>query len=207
MPPKPTITLENWDQTDSTCLVFAIQTPTGTRAMTANDWVQMLLEKPLPEHTPKKLHEMFQSAQACMIYGVKYYPLFSLGAEQITRIIEATLNWYAQANQIPVIQTDRKGKTRQVQFAQIIDVLKKHKLITQNEHDILQNYWREIRNMFSHATERSILPPRIYMDIYNNGTDLITTLVNRQTAKTPDPEPTPPTAPIAQSNPGDPQTC
>jgi hypothetical protein len=78
------ITNENWLSPDRESYV-----PSG---VTSEQWGAAFLEPRLEAHVPRDIIRVFEVARACMIYGWFFYPLATLGFEQLTRVGELALH-------------------------------------------------------------------------------------------------------------------
>jgi len=88
-----TITKDNWLDVDSIIAsgVFArfSMTDASVQPLTASDWVERFLSPKLSTNVPGDVRELFEVARSAMLYGVFFYPLFTLGLEQVFRLMEA----------------------------------------------------------------------------------------------------------------------
>lgn len=86
------LTLENWRQEDTVASLFVFVSPTGMiTEPSADDWVAIILEKKLGDFVPITVHKLFEVAKGTLCYGAFFYPLFTIGNDQIFRLFETAL--------------------------------------------------------------------------------------------------------------------
>ncbi|WP_417261441.1 hypothetical protein [Celeribacter sp.] len=61
----------------------------GQCSYPTDEWVRMFLEITIDVELPEYLQNMFERAQACIVYGCYNYPLFTLGLEELFRFCES----------------------------------------------------------------------------------------------------------------------
>jgi Domain of unknown function (DUF4145) len=100
-----------------------------------------------------------------------FYPLLTLGAEQLLRVLEAAVS----------LQCHTLNAPAQVKsFARKIDWLTNQKLISPEE----QTRWhamRKLRNLASHPTEQAIFSVGMTLTVLDSTADLINTLFLQKT--------------------------
>ncbi|MCV2882374.1 hypothetical protein [Actibacterium sp. XHP0104] len=82
------LTLENHLERDTRLDCWSVH-GIGPYSHSTDDWVKMVLDVSLEVDLPPFLVEMFDRAQASMVYGCYYYPLFTLGIEELFRFGES----------------------------------------------------------------------------------------------------------------------
>ncbi len=82
------LTLENHLERDTRLDCWSVH-GIGPYSHSTNDWVKMILDVSLDIDLPPFLAEMFDRAQASMVYGCYHYPLFTLGMEELFRFGES----------------------------------------------------------------------------------------------------------------------
>jgi hypothetical protein len=135
------ITIENWNEPDDRALPLEAKSGQGL--------IELILEPKLDNSVPEDIIEMFEVARSAIVYGYYYYPLYTLGAEQIYRVGESAVRHKLDSIKI-------KNNTQK--FANCIDLLKDNLCIDM----ISYNRWdsvRRLRNSSSHSKNRSIFPP------------------------------------------------
>ena len=117
--------------------------------LTANDWVERFLAPQLSPNVPEEVREAFEVARGAMLYGVCFYPLFTLGLEQVFRLMEAAAK--AKATSLGIA-------TGRHDYRWILEALQEKKALTKDEHDEWTNA-RKFRNLTTHAERQTILMP------------------------------------------------
>jgi hypothetical protein len=89
------LTLDNWQSIDPTSvLLIELDTATGRPLpITPDRWAEWLLEPQLDPSVPGTVQTMFNVARGAMLYGSFFYPLYTLGTEQLYRVADAA-TWH-----------------------------------------------------------------------------------------------------------------
>lgn len=140
------ITPENWLSIDPTWA--------GTVLFSDCDdppqgWVCSVLEVELDAKVPEDVRTLFGTARGALIYGLMYYPLLTLGEEQLLRVLESALTSRSTAMGAPSTVTT---------FAKKIQWLIFNAVIKPEE----QGRWhaiRQLRNSSSHPIRQQISTP------------------------------------------------
>ncbi len=156
-----TITKDNWLEVDSIIAsgVFArfSMTDASVQPLTASDWVERFLTPKLSPNVPDDVRELFEVARGSMLYGVCFYPLFTLGLEQAFRLMEAAAK--AKATSLGISMVKTKGGYRS--YRAILADLFAKKALTKTEYEWWSNA-KEFRNETTHAMSQAILmPPQV----------------------------------------------
>lgn len=169
------LTQENWLDVDpiiaSGVFVRFSLTDGSSRRTTPADWTERLLALQLDPTVPTEVRELYAVARGAMLYGSLFYPLFTLGLEQVARVAEAAATAKATHLAIPSQTSKRKHKD----FRAILDDLLAQKVLTEEEHD----QWtmiRRFRNIGSHTREMTILPPASAIGLLGSLTETINRL-------------------------------
>lgn len=153
-----TITKDNWLEVDSIISsgVFArfSMTDASVKPLTATDWVERFLTPKLSPTVPDEVRELFEVARGAMLYGVCFYPLFTLGLEQAFRLMEAAAK--AKATSLGISMVNAKGRYRS--YGAILADLFAKKALNKAEYEYWSNA-KEFRNETTHANSQSILMP------------------------------------------------
>lgn len=108
-----------------------------------------ILVPQLNECVPLEIHKLFEVARGAIAYGYYFYPLYTLGREQLYRVADAALiHKYIRVS----------GRKSRASFSNRILYFKNENLFTQEE----VNNWfdiKEFRNIASHPEDQSILYP------------------------------------------------
>jgi hypothetical protein len=146
------LTLANWQAADPTNEAFGRLSPVagvGLRRMTGDDWARELLAVELKEHVAEEIRELFAVARGAMLYGWFFYPMFTLGEEQVHRVVEAAAKTrYRRLG----------GARREPSLHDTIEWLVERQVIQAED----RGRWeavRELRNISSHPEHQTVMPP------------------------------------------------
>jgi len=147
------ITQQNWLEPDM---------PFYFPNISPETWIHVSLEPQLVATVPNDIASLFEVARAAIIQSWFFYPLLTLGAEQLNRVQEtAARERCRQLKILPVklIKSGRrKGQTTEPNFKELIDALKTHGNMTASEY-VRWNAARKLRNLSSHPNRQSIYSP------------------------------------------------
>jgi len=161
------LTLKNWLQPDKASLLLLSTTLTGTEHPNPSSrWINYVLEPRLSDQVPKEVMALFEVARATIAYGFLFYPLFTLGLEQLTRVGEAAIVKKCEIEKSPL------SKRR---FANGIEWLAQHSFLTQAKKRIWHSM-RDTRNFASHPNSQSILPPGLVLGFLEKYAETINSL-------------------------------
>jgi hypothetical protein len=144
-------TAERWLQPDPALAVFTkLNLDEGTVSpMTSEDWFAVWQHATVDAPVPTEIINLFEQARACLAYGFFYYPLYTLGAEQLLRVAEASL----------AVKCAALGAPRAVRtLEKRIDWLAKNAAIPGFDGDRWHSL-RKLRNATTHHAERMLLTP------------------------------------------------
>jgi hypothetical protein len=145
------LTLDNWMEPDTPSTVWTRIEPDGTtHPMEGNDWVRTILKPELSETVPDDVQALFEVARGALAYGYFFYPLYTLGVEQLCRVAEAAVTHKCRTMGAP------KSATRS--FKEKVDYLINQQVIPEQER-IRWNGIRGMRNEASHPEQPSIIAP------------------------------------------------
>src|SRR5438105_2916552 len=88
------INKDNWLQPDPVLAGIVRLSPANgwlPTAKTADDWLDEVLHPQLEGNVPDEVASLFEVARGALTYGYLFYPLFTLGAEQVSRVVEAAI--------------------------------------------------------------------------------------------------------------------
>ncbi|HYC90578.1 MAG TPA: hypothetical protein VEO54_15280 [Thermoanaerobaculia bacterium] len=146
------LTVDNWLAVDpiiASGIFVRIQSAGGTVAeLTADDWTARLLDIHISPAVPDSVRDQVEIARGAMIYGSLFYPLFTLGLEQLFRVSEAAAR--AKAAQLG-IPNDRT-------YYEVLADLRARNMLTDSDHDAWSHI-RRFRNVTTHAQDAMILAP------------------------------------------------
>lgn len=153
------LTVENWLEPDPVMAAFVSISAASTVApMSADDWAAQFLIPQLSATVPAEVAALFEVARSSIAYGYFFYPLFTLGGEQLLRVAEAAAS--AKCTQLNAPRSVRK-------FFEKIDYLQTQNTISQQEH----TQWtalRKLRNIASHPQQQMILTPGNILSLLTN---------------------------------------
>ncbi len=145
---------ENWLTEDPTIAFFVGSDPaTGGRqwkTLTKEDWLRQLLAPTLASSVPQNLHGLVETARGAMIYGSLFYPLFTLGSEQLFRVVEAGLKAKCSELGFP--------RVGWVPFGDRADWLLEQGVIDSMQRTWLNAVW-DLRNLTTHSESQMIDVP------------------------------------------------
>jgi hypothetical protein len=144
------LTIENWLAPDSATALFARMSPDGQASpMQGQDWLGPLLQPCLSEAVPTQVCRLFEVARGALAYGYYFYPLFTLGAEQMSRVAETAVRLKCEAEGIV---------PRRDNYQSRLESLRDRGIMSVREWEQWDDL-REIRNMASHPEDQTILLP------------------------------------------------
>ena len=129
-------------------------------------WVNYITRIELDPTVPLTIRRLFEMARGSLAYSLMYYPLLTLGAEQIFRVLETAASAKCEALSAPP-----KVKT----FEKKIDWLLTHGALTIEQ----QARWhaiRHLRNEASHPQDQSIILPGMALSALEVAVELINLL-------------------------------
>jgi hypothetical protein len=153
------VSLENWPTPDPVWQAFAhppFRDP-------ADAWVQDVLKHDLSPAVPVAVRELFEVARGTLIYGFLYYPLLTVGTEQIFRVLEA-----AVSSKCVVLGAPAQADS----FFTKLRWLLKIEAIDQETHR-RWHIMRELRNATSHLSDQNIFDPNIALQMLEGAVELI----------------------------------
>lgn len=150
------LTAANWLQPDAAGGAFEdINLATGARRpMTGERWAELILAVELSDLVPLEVRDLRAVAQGALVYGWFYYPLYTLGDEQLRRVADAAvLHRYRQVN-----GSARQGTGGAPSFARRLRWLVAHGYIEAH----LEGRWqatRALRNYAAHPDGQMLVMP------------------------------------------------
>jgi len=144
------ITPGNWLEPDHVLKGFVKVTP-GECPLTITDeeYLRDILRPRLLDSVPADVQGLFEVARGAMAYGYFFYPLYTLAAEQLFRVVEASVT-----HQCKALGTPRSRAT----FKKRVDWLVERGIIARTESS-RWDYVRKLRNAASHPERQMILTP------------------------------------------------
>lgn len=166
------LALHNWREPD---------VPKSFPGLTEEVWVAEAMKPQLIAAVPEDVVRLFEIARGSILYGWLFYPLLTLASEQLHRVQEAAVRARCKIAGIPVIKTQKDGRFRSRNFADLIGALAGRGIIRSDE----RKMWdaaRNLRNMSSHPERPTILPPGLALAAI----DVTARKINQIFDKTPD---------------------
>lgn len=144
------ITTENWLQHDPTMNAFGAfsEAPDDT-IRGGTRLVSQAIEPQLPSGTPEGVIRLYEMARGAICYGCFFYPLYTLGMEQLHRCLDAALKHK--------IETINGGKSPR-RFKQRIEWAVNNGIIAAPNADRWDAV-RVLRNEGAHSDGRTIMLP------------------------------------------------
>ncbi len=104
------ITKDNWRDVDPVCeqMLSLSMEQDSVYPMFPELWLDLILKPKLSDNVPLELHSIFETARGCMVYGYFYYPLFSIGNEQLYKLIDAAISTKYEGSGGPVPKAPRR---------------------------------------------------------------------------------------------------
>ena len=149
------LTVENWQERDPTNEIFhhLDRKRGGVVQTSGDDWAGLFLAVQLDGGVPEDVQNLFAVARGTMLYGHYFYPLYTVGDEQIHRVADAaTRHRYEQLGGAPA----KSGKPPP--FAARIRWLIEHGAMREEERQRWAAY-RELRNISSHPEMQMLHTP------------------------------------------------
>lgn len=160
------LTIENWLQPDNPSQSFMGLSDGQIYTMSGEDWARQILRSKLPEETPCEIQKLYAVAQGIMIYGWFFYPLYTLGIEQLSRVAEAAISYKCKSLNAP---------TSVDTFTKKVNWLARNSVIPENEKDKWDSV-RRLRNLASHLESQTILTPGFVARMLEKLTERINSL-------------------------------
>ncbi len=148
------LTAENWQEPDSTLSAFArFSANDGSiRRLSGDEWAREILAVGLSERVPVEVRRLFAVARGALVYGYFFYPLYTLGAEQLFRLAETSVNLKCRDVGLS------PKKIEDLSFNKKIDRLVNEGALSPAAQQGWRDLW-QLRNLASHPDDQSILPP------------------------------------------------
>jgi hypothetical protein len=152
------LTVENWLTPDPVWQHFVH--PPFIDPATA--WAQDVLKHDLSPAVPIAVRRLFKVARGALVYGFMFYPLLTLGSEQLFRVLETAVNEKCAALQAPVTAHN---------FFEKLKWLLENKTLSEAQH----RRWdavRLLRNRASHLQDQNIFDPTAALDMLRCAVEL-----------------------------------
>jgi hypothetical protein len=157
------LTPENWLEPDLTSTGWTHYAPAASGHMEGAAWLRQFSRAELDAAVPEDVRALFEVARGALIYGYLFYPLYTLGIEQLTRVAEAAITHRCVALNAPArarVGNTGKNKTKRMDFELRIEWLAQQRALSAAERDAWHGI-RKWRNTASHPRRQNPLPPTI----------------------------------------------
>jgi hypothetical protein len=157
------MTVENWLTMDPAWhgVVISLSRPDQSEG-----WVDDLTRTELNAAVPLPIRNLFETARGTLVYSLMFYPLLTLGAEQLFRVLEASASLKCK---------ELAASTRVGTFEKKIEWLGEKGAITA-EQQLRWNAVRHMRNEASHPKDQSIYSLGMVLPILDATVELINPL-------------------------------
>jgi hypothetical protein len=129
----------------------------------SDGWVHDLCQVRLSERVPDPLQRLFEVARGSYAYSLMFYPLLTLGAEQLLRVVEGAI-----ASEFK----DKGGPGNRRTFEKRIDWLASERMISSDLQQRLHAV-RGLRNLASHPSDQSIFNLSMALSILQITADIL----------------------------------
>lgn len=160
---------ENWLRIDP---AWAGTVMPDSRTDPAEAWIADVISAKLSDRVPVEIRKLTEVARGAVAYGLFFYPLLTLGAEQLYRILET-----AAISR----RRDLSGEKKRGNFKGTVAWLIKRKVISADH----SNQWRsfiELRHAASHPAAQTIMPPGWVMGLLGTIVELINEIYEPRSA-------------------------
>lgn len=130
------------------------------------NWLKLFLDPKLRPEVPNEIKTLYEVARGTMVYGWFFYPLYTLGSEQIFRVIETAVREKC---------TNMSSPKSVNSFAGGIDWLVDKGVIPQSD-AFKWHALRKLRNIASHPERQTILMPGMAVDLLQRTAERISSL-------------------------------
>jgi hypothetical protein len=153
------LSLENWLRIDPVWDAFGM-------SESSEAWVHDLLKANLDPVVPLPIRKLFETARGTLVYSLMFYPLLTIGTEQIFRVLEA-----AVTNKCIAMNAPSKLK----RFVDKVKWLSETGEIAHVQY-IRWDTIRQLRNIASRPRDQNIFDPNMALRMLNDTTELINEL-------------------------------
>lgn len=157
------LTLENWLTVDP---AWSGVVMSSSRPDPSDAWVYDLIQTELDPAVPLSIRKLFEIARGTLVYSLMFYPLLTLGTEQMFRVFDAAISAKCK---------EMKAPSKVQRFADKIKWLGERAVISPEQ----QSRWnaiRHLRNEGSHPSDQGILPPGEALNVLDIAVELINPL-------------------------------
>jgi len=144
------LTVENYQEADPTLTPFVRMSGKdgSIRTLSEADWAEKVLAVELSEQVPLEVRRLFAVARGAFLYGFFFYPMYTLGTEQLFRVAESAVN--GKCRDVGV----SAERLRKLNFKEKVERLIKKGVIQPNVQRRWEALW-ELRGMTSHPEDQT----------------------------------------------------
>jgi hypothetical protein len=144
------LSAENWLVPDDVIHGFVRIAPDGSvHDISGEEWLRDILQPQLSDSAPIEIRKLFEVARGTIAYGFFFYPIYTLGIEQLFRVVESAVTFKCNVMRAP---------SKIHSFQQKVDWLTEKSIIPQSE-CLRWKAVRALRNISSHPEMQSIYTP------------------------------------------------
>lgn len=161
------IRMENWNAVDPIWHAFELSHSSPDPSAT---WVTEALKPTLAPAVPLPVQKLYEVARGTLVYSLMFYPLLTIGTEQLFRVFET-------AASIKCTQMSAPAKVSV--FSKKVDWLHGQGVIAAEDHP----RWKAVvhlRNGASHPNDQSIFAPNMALNMLDGAVELINPLFSSQ---------------------------
>jgi len=162
---------DNWNKPDErTLTVFEITKMEDEVGATQEEMIEEILKPKLDKSVPIEVREVFEVARTVLVYGYYFYPFYTLGEEQLTRVLECAA--YKKCEEINA-PPGAMGN-----FHRHICHLSKQGIIEEDD----KERWKackDLRNEYSHLKRQNLIMPLQAIGTIKTATELINSLYQK----------------------------
>lgn len=162
------LTIDNWLEPDRISSSFVRISPADgqVHAVNGEDYVRAILGPKLIGWVPSDVRKLFEVARGALMYGYFFYPLYTLAAEQLFRVMETAASLKCKAMRAPSnVRT----------FERKIEYLCRKEVISERQ-EARWHAARKLRNIASHPERQSIYLPGPAIGILERVADQVNSL-------------------------------
>jgi hypothetical protein len=138
----------------------------SSRPDPSDAWVHDVCQIRLTDRVPDSIQRLFEVARGSYAYGLMFYPLLTLGAEQLLRVVEGAVAFRFK---------ERGGPGKFRTFQNRIDWMTAQGIISTDQQRRLHQL-RVLRNSGSHPSDQNIYNPMMAFEVLEMTAELLNEL-------------------------------
>lgn len=121
-------------------------------------WIDAVYDAKLITAVPEEIKALTEVARGALVYGYLFYPLITLGTDQVFRVLEAAVRIKCEQLKISTETVKPNGQSSPVPYATLIRTLSDRGVIPAAD---MQRWLagKDLRNMSSHPSRQWIINP------------------------------------------------